>query len=123
MQFDMVDFDLFFQMPVRTLRCGLASPPLLKLDRHHRAYELSMDLRFCEFKEIETGSERFKFGAADCEAIKKELGSPVWYGFSLVRVWISLLACFMLLYGRALVVLYRRPRRIVSKSFRGSRRS
>jgi hypothetical protein len=57
----------------------------------------------------------FMFGAADCESIIKEL-SPV-------RVWISLLTCFMLLNGRVLVVLYQRPRRIVSKRFRGSRGS
>jgi hypothetical protein len=42
--------------------------PLPKLDRHHRAYELSVDLQFCEFKAIETVRERFKHGAADCEA-------------------------------------------------------
>jgi hypothetical protein len=57
---------------------------LLKLDRHHRAYELSVDLQFC-----------------DCEAIIKELGSIDWY--SLVRVWISVLTCFMMLYGSVLV--------------------
>jgi hypothetical protein len=54
--------------------------PLLELDRHHRDNELSMDLRFCEFKAIETGRERCKFGAADCEAIRKELGSIDWHG-------------------------------------------
>jgi hypothetical protein len=27
----------------------------LGLDRHHKAYELSVDLQFCEFKAVETG--------------------------------------------------------------------
>jgi hypothetical protein len=52
-----------------------------ELDRHHKAYKLSVDLRFCEFKAIETGRERFKFGATDCETIIiKELGSIDWHG-------------------------------------------
>jgi hypothetical protein len=34
-----------------------------------------VDLWFCEFKAIESGKERFKFGAADYEAKIKELGS------------------------------------------------
>jgi hypothetical protein len=60
---------------VRTLRCEF-----LELDRHNRAYELSVDLRFCEFKAFETGRERCKFGAADCEAIIQELDSVGWHG-------------------------------------------
>jgi hypothetical protein len=53
---------------------------LIKLGRYHRAYELSVDLWFCEFKAIETGRERFNFGAADCKAIIKELSSIDWDG-------------------------------------------
>jgi hypothetical protein len=110
-------------MPVLTLRYGFAILALLKLDRHHRAYELSVDLQFCEFKAIEMGRERFRFGAADREAIIQELGSVDRHSISIVRVWISVLTCYMMLYSRVLVVLYPRLRHMVSKSNRGSRRS
>jgi hypothetical protein len=76
--------------------------PLLQLDRHHRTYELSVDLPFCEFKAIEIGRERFRSGAANCEAIFQELGSVDWH----VRVWINVVAYFMMLYCRVLFVLY-----------------
>jgi hypothetical protein len=53
---------------------------LLKLDTHHRAYELSVNLRFCKYKAIGTGREWFKIGAADCKVIIKELSSVDWHG-------------------------------------------
>jgi hypothetical protein len=40
---------------------------------------LSIDLRCSELKAFETGRERFKFSAADCEAKIQELGSVDWH--------------------------------------------
>jgi hypothetical protein len=112
--------NFFFEILMIILFWACESP-LLELDRHHRDYELSVDLRFCEFKAIETGRERFKFGAADCEAIRKELGSIDWHGMFSRK---SVDQCTDLFYDviwSFFVVLYRRPRCIVSKSFRGSK--
>jgi hypothetical protein len=54
-------YDSFFEC-----RCGCCNVDLrialLRLDRHNRAYELSVDLRICEFKAVETGREWCKFG-------------------------------------------------------------
>jgi hypothetical protein len=66
---------------------------------------LSVDLRFSEFKAIETGS-----GLSSVLLIARQK-SRSWVLstgmiFSLVRVWISVLTCFMMFYGRVLVVLY-----------------
>jgi hypothetical protein len=80
-------------------------------------YELSVDLPFCEFKAIEIGRERFRSGAADCEAIIQELGSVDWHGiFSRKNVdqcselFINKTRPYniiiMILYGRVLLVLY-----------------
>jgi hypothetical protein len=48
--------------------------PLLGLDRHHRAYELLVDERLCKFEATSVDERRFRFRAADCEAITGELG-------------------------------------------------
>jgi hypothetical protein len=60
-------------------RCECCESPFLRLDRYHRVYELSVNLRFSELKAIEIGRERFKFSAADCEAKIQELGSVDWH--------------------------------------------
>jgi hypothetical protein len=67
-----------------------------------------VDLPFCEFKVIEIGRERFRSGAANCEAIIQKLGSVDWHGiFSRKNVdQCSEATCLMILYGRVLLVLY-----------------
>jgi hypothetical protein len=65
-------------MLVRTLQLRSANR-LLELDRHHRAYELLVDVRLCEFEATIMDKRRFRFRAADCEAITEELGLVDWH--------------------------------------------
>jgi hypothetical protein len=56
----------------------ICESPLLGLDRHHRAYELLVVVRLCRFKATSVDERRFRFRAADCEAITDELGLVEW---------------------------------------------
>jgi hypothetical protein len=56
----------------------ICESPLLALDRHHRAYELLVDVRLCRFKATSVDERWFRFRAADCEAITDELGLVEW---------------------------------------------
>jgi hypothetical protein len=43
--------------------------PLLKLYRHHKAYEIKMQIWCCKFEAMEDGVKRCRFKLADCAAI------------------------------------------------------
>jgi hypothetical protein len=58
----------------------ICESPLLGLNRHHRAYELLVDVRFCKFEATSVDERRCRFRAADCEAITDELGLVDWHG-------------------------------------------
>jgi hypothetical protein len=58
----------------------ICESPLLGLDRYHRAYELLVDVRLCNFEATSMDERRFRFRAADCEAITDELGLVDWHG-------------------------------------------
>jgi hypothetical protein len=62
---------------------------------------------------------RFRFRAADCEAITDELGLVDWHVFALVRELTCAFTIFMFLYGFVLKNLGQEPQRIVPKNFRG----
>jgi hypothetical protein len=49
------------------------TPPLLKLDRHHRAYKIEMRVCCCECEALESRTQRYMFRMADFAAIVKEL--------------------------------------------------
>jgi hypothetical protein len=47
--------------------------PLLKQDRHHKAYEISVDIFACWYEPCPDVVERYKFASADFESISEEL--------------------------------------------------
>jgi hypothetical protein len=51
---------------------------LFKLDRHYKAYELSVNLQFCKFEAMDATGKRFRFTAADCWTIIDEFDSIDW---------------------------------------------
>jgi hypothetical protein len=53
-----------------------AETPMLKLDRHHKAYE--MQICYCKFEAIEGGVKHYRFKLADCGAIVDELDAVDW---------------------------------------------
>jgi hypothetical protein len=52
--------------------------PLLKLDRHHKAYEIEMQICCCKFEAMESGVKRYRFKLVDCAAIVDELDAVEW---------------------------------------------
>jgi hypothetical protein len=72
--------DLIFSKASTDIAVEICESPLLGLDRHHRAYELMVDVRLCEFEAMIMDKRRFRFRAADCEAITEELSLVDWYG-------------------------------------------
>jgi hypothetical protein len=55
-----------------------AETPLLKLDRHHKAYEIEMQICCCKFEPLEGGVKRYRFKLAECAAIVDELDTVDW---------------------------------------------
>jgi hypothetical protein len=51
---------------------------LLKLDRHHKAYEIKMQICCCKFEAMEGGVKRYRFKLADLAAIVDKLDSVDW---------------------------------------------
>jgi hypothetical protein len=80
---------------------------LLGLGRHHRTYELLVDVRLCKFEATSVNERRFRLRAADCEAITDELG--------LVDLCVDIF--FIILYGFVLKNLFREPQRVVRRNF------
>jgi hypothetical protein len=50
-----------------------AEAPLLKLDRHHKAYEIEIQICGYKFEAMEGGIKRYSVKLADCAAIAAEL--------------------------------------------------
>jgi hypothetical protein len=85
--------DLIFSNGSTDITVEIWESPFLGLDRHHRAYELLVDVQLSKFEAKSIYERRFRFGTADCEAITDELGSIDWHGlFSRkgVELWIDL---------------------------------
>jgi hypothetical protein len=55
--------------------------PLLKLDRHHKAYKIEMQICCCKFEVMEGGVKCNRFKLADCAAIVDELDTVDWCSF------------------------------------------
>jgi hypothetical protein len=53
-----------------------ADSPMLKLDRHHRAYEIEM---WVCFEAMASRTQRYMFRMADCAAIVNELDEVDWF--------------------------------------------
>jgi hypothetical protein len=65
--------DLVFTNAPVDFSVACADSSLLKLDRHHRAYEMEMRVCCCEFEAMESRTQRYMFRMADCAAIGNEL--------------------------------------------------
>jgi hypothetical protein len=50
----------------------------LKLDRHHEAYEISVDISAARYEPCSVDVERYRFANADCESISQDLNSIDW---------------------------------------------
>jgi hypothetical protein len=62
---------VFTNVPVNMAVEG-AETALLKLDRHHKAYEVEIQICCCKFEAMESGIKRYRFKLADCAAIVEE---------------------------------------------------
>jgi hypothetical protein len=56
-----------------------AETPLLKLVRHHKAYEIEMQVCCCKFEAMKGGVKRYRFKLADCVTIVDEFDAVDWY--------------------------------------------
>jgi hypothetical protein len=57
--------DLIFSNACTGSTVEICESPLLGLDRHHRAYELLMDVQICKFEATSMDERRFRFRATD----------------------------------------------------------
>jgi hypothetical protein len=64
--------DLVFTNAPVDVSVPCADSPLLKLDRHHRAYEIEMRVCCCKFEAMESRTQRYMFRIADCAAIDRK---------------------------------------------------
>jgi hypothetical protein len=71
--------DLIFSNSSADITIEISKSPLLGLDRHHRAYEMLVDVRLCENKATSVDERRFRFRAADYEALTDALGLVDWH--------------------------------------------
>jgi hypothetical protein len=71
--------DLVFTNAHVDVSVACADSPQLKLDRHHRAYEIEMRVCCCEFEAMESRTQRYMFRMADCAAIIDELDEVDWF--------------------------------------------
>jgi hypothetical protein len=63
---------VFTNVPVNMVSEG-AIPPLLKLNRHHKAYEIEIQIYCCKFEAMESVAKRYRFKLEDYAAIVDEL--------------------------------------------------
>jgi hypothetical protein len=70
---------VFTNAPVDVSVACADSSPLLKLDRHHRAYEIEMRVCCCEFEAMESRTQLYMFRMADLAAIVNELDEVDWF--------------------------------------------
>lgn len=82
-----VFLDLVFSNSSFDVAIETSGAPLLKLDRHHHAYEILVDIAACRYEPCSLDVERYKFACADCESISQELNLIDWAGlFSCKKV-------------------------------------
>jgi hypothetical protein len=62
----------FLDLIFSDITVEICESPLLGLYRYHKAYELLVVVRLCEFETTSMDERRFKFRVADCEAITDE---------------------------------------------------
>jgi hypothetical protein len=65
--------DLVFTNALVDVFVAFADSPLLKLDRHHRAYEIEMQVCCCKFEAMESRTQHYMFRMADCVVFVNEL--------------------------------------------------
>jgi hypothetical protein len=52
--------------------------PLLKLDRHHEAYDILVNIDVCKFEPVPTDDSKFNFSKANREIVINEVNSIDW---------------------------------------------
>jgi hypothetical protein len=70
--------DLVFKSIPVNRAVGVAETPLLKLSRHHKAYDIELQICCCKFEAMEGGVKHYRFKLADCVAIVDELDAVDW---------------------------------------------
>jgi hypothetical protein len=98
--------DLVFTNALADISVGCADSPLLKLDRHHRAYEIEMRVCSCKFEAMESRTQRYMFRMPDCAAIVNELDEVDWFSFFSEKGWIVTSTRSLRWYGAALKDMY-----------------
>jgi hypothetical protein len=68
---------VFTNVPVNMVVEGVETP-LLKLDRHHKTYEIKRQICCCKFEAMEGGVKRYRFKLVDCAAIVDEIDAVDW---------------------------------------------
>jgi Reverse transcriptase (RNA-dependent DNA polymerase)/Endonuclease-reverse transcriptase len=71
--------DLVFTNAPVDISVTNADSPLLKLDHHHKAYEIEMQVCCCKFEAAEIRTRRYIFRMADCAAIVSDLDAVDWF--------------------------------------------
>jgi hypothetical protein len=77
---------VFTNVPV-DMAVGVAETPLLKLNRHQKAYEIEMQISSCKFEAMEGGVKQYRFKLADCVAIVDELGAAFYRVDGSTNAW------------------------------------
>jgi hypothetical protein len=72
--------DLVFANAPVFVSVACAASPLLKVDRHHRAYEIEIWVCCCEFEAMESRTQLYMFRMADNAAIVNVLDDVDWFG-------------------------------------------
>jgi hypothetical protein len=72
--------DLNFSSTRTDITVEICESPLFGHDRHHRAYELLVDVRLHKFEATSMDERQLVSRAADCKAIIDELGLVDWHG-------------------------------------------
>jgi hypothetical protein len=72
--------NLIFSNASTDITVEICESPILGLARHHRAYELLVDVRLCKCEATSMDERWFRFRAADCKTITDELGLVDWHG-------------------------------------------
>jgi hypothetical protein len=78
-QFD-VFLDLIFSNASSDVLIETSTSPLLKEDRHHKAYEITIEMSALRFEPCPDETERYKFACADFDSICEELNTIQWSG-------------------------------------------
>jgi hypothetical protein len=73
--------DLVFTNVPADMAVEGAKTPLLRLDSHHKAYEIEMQICSCNVDAIKGGVKRYRFKLVDCVAIVDELDAVDWCSF------------------------------------------